>query len=269
MAGIASSEIVLLLWDLQYSVLLASRTLPIPSSVIRPKKQGIRLQLNGSSSVWQHAILTLSSARTAAIINGTNGSHSMSDDSNDRSTVFVVPLVVPPSSTVRNALGRALASEKWLMSAPILASQTNAAGYGLDAMQTKLIRQMRTAMEQKRVEAANDIFFAWVTSQESGRPGRPSVKVSFGYQLVKRVLELVFWTTTKNSTTDIPYSPRVVRYLLQQRCVSASMVAGGLIAALRLRNDWVRFCHALRLCSNTDSVSGNHTTCAQDGYGHT
>lgn len=229
-------ELVLLLWDLQYSVLLASRVVPIPSTIYRSKKQGIRLQLSGSSSASQ-AILILS---PTTIVRGGSGPHAASDDSTQRSNVFAVPLVVPPSSTVLNALGRASAGEKWLLSAATLASQTNASDYGLDAVQTKLIRQMRAGMEQKRVEATDDAFFAWVSQQESGRSGANSrSKLPFGYQLVKQVLELVF-RTPKNTTVDIPYSPKVVRYLLQQRCVSASMVDGGLFAALRLRNDWVR-----------------------------
>lgn len=233
-------ELVLLLWDLQYSVLLASRVIPIPATVYRSKKQGIRLQLSGSSS--QQAILILSPTPTSATVRGGSSSHATADDFSQRSNIFVVPLVVPSSSTVLNALGRASAGEKWLLSAATLASQTNASDYGLDAVQTKLIRQMRAGMEQKRVEATDDAFFAWVSQQESGRQGannRSNSKLQFGYQLVKQILELVF-RTPKNATANIPYSPKVVRYLLQQRCVSASMVDGGLFAALRLRNDWVR-----------------------------
>lgn len=148
-------------------------------------------------------------------------------------------MVVPPSSSVANALGRASAGEKWLASAASAGTQTSAANFGLDASQTKLLKQTKTAMEQKRPEAAEDVFFAWVSQHEGNRGrSRLNAKLPFGYQLVKQVLEILF-RIPKNATTDIPYSPKVVRYLMKQRCVSASMVDGGLFAALRLRNDWV------------------------------
>ena len=241
LAGVSSppsSEIVLLLWDLQYSVLLASRTLPIPSTISRSKKQGLWLQLSGSSTS-QQALLVLSSTPASVVVNGDAGSHAAPDDSAQRSTVFVVPMTVPSSSSVANALGRASAGEKWLASTASPGVQTSVAEFGLDASQTRLLKQMKTAMEQKRPEAADDVFFAWVSLQESNRSrSRLNAKLPFGYQLVKQVLEILF-RIPKNATVDIPYSPKVVRYLMKQRCVSASMVDGGLFAALRLRNDWV------------------------------
>ncbi|KIP07738.1 hypothetical protein PHLGIDRAFT_127500 [Phlebiopsis gigantea 11061_1 CR5-6] len=240
LAGVTSppsSEVVLLLWDLQYSVLLASRTLPIPATISRSKKQGLWLQLSGSSRS-QQALLVLSSIPASMLLNGDLGSHAASDDSTQRSAVFVVPMTVPPSSSVANALGRASAGEKWLASAASAGTQASAVDFGLNASQTKLLKQMKTAMEQKRPEAADDVFFAWVSQHEGNRSkSRLNAKLPFGYQLAKQVLEILF-RIPKNAATDIPYSPKVVRYLMKQRCVSASMVDGGLFAALRLRNDW-------------------------------
>ena len=110
--------------------------------------------------------------------------------------------------------------------------QQHKPGRGLKAL-------CQTAMEQKRVEAADDAFFAWANQQDAnkGASARTNAKI-FGYQFVKQVLEIVL-RTPRNATTDIPYSPKVLRYLMQQRCVSAGMVDGGLFASLRLRGDWV------------------------------
>lgn len=119
-------------------------------------------------------------------------------------------------------------------------SQANLSSSNLEVTQVKLLRAMRTSMEQKRVEAADEVFFDWISQQESGKASasRPNAKLPLGYQFVKQVLEIIL-RMPKNATTDIPYSPKVMRYLMQQRCVSASMIEGGLFAALRLRNDWV------------------------------
>ncbi|GJE84877.1 hypothetical protein PsYK624_009530 [Phanerochaete sordida] len=250
LAGVSSAtppELVFLLWDLQYSVVLASRTLPIPSTITRTKKQGIRLQLSGSTGGPQQAILILSPASAPAIANGDSGLHSMTDDSAQRSSVLAIPLAVPASSSVANALGKTSATEKWTVHAATNVSQANLSSTNLEAAQVKLLRAMRTAMEQKRVEAADELFFDWVAQQETGKTSasRASAKPILGYQFVKQVLEILL-RTPKNATTDIPYSPKVMRHLMQQRCVSAGMIEGGLFAALRLRNDWESMMLALK-----------------------
>lgn len=239
-AGIttASTELAFLLWDLQYSVLLASRTMNLPASVYRAKKHGIQLRLSGSPSRSQHALLTLLPIFTPAV-NGDAVPTPGSDESAQRSSILAVPLTVPSSSSVANALGRASATEKWLIPSHAQASGSSSSQ---DAAQAKVVRGMRTAMEQKRVEAADDVFFAWVAQQQDGP--RASAKLPLGYQFVKGVLEVVF-RVPKNAT-DIPYSPKVVRHLMQQRCVSSGMVDGGLFAALRLRQDWESMMLALK-----------------------
>lgn len=267
LAGVSSAsqpELALLLWDLQYSVVLASRTLAIPSTINRTKKQGIRLQLSGSSSGAQQALLILSPTSTSALVNGE--SHSTADDSIQRSSVLVVPLVVPVASSIASALGRASATEKWTVHAATNVSQANLASMNLEASQVKVLRAMRTAMEQRRVEAADEVFFDWVAQQEGGKPaaGRPNAKQPFGHQFVKQILDIIL-RTPKNATTDIPYSPKVMRYLMQQRVVSAGMIEGGLFAALRLRNDWVRgFCFRASLSLTTSA--GIHDAVPEDRH---
>lgn len=229
MTASPSAELVFLLWDLQYSVLLASRTMSLSSSIQRSKKQGIKLQLSGSSGAVQQAFLVLSPTANGE-------AESSTGDAAQRSSILVVPLVVPQTSTLANAIGRASAAEQWLAPAPSPSTQAASSSSGMDGAQAKVLRVMRTAMEQKRVEAADDAFFAWVAQQEGAKGGIG--KKSFGYQFTKQVLEIVL-RAPKNATADIPYSPKVLQYLLQQRCVSAGMVECGLFPALQLRNDWV------------------------------
>lgn len=38
---------------------------------------------------------------------------------------------------------------------------------------------------------------------------------------------------------DIPYSSKVLQFLLEKQAVSANMVEGGLFRVLKLRSDWV------------------------------
>jgi len=40
--------------------------------------------------------------------------------------------------------------------------------------------------------------------------------------------------------SNTPYSSQIVQHLLEKETVSAGMVEVGLLAVLRLRNDWVR-----------------------------
>lgn len=114
-------------------------------------------------------------------------------------------------------------------------------------------------MEQKRVEAADEAFFAWVAKVDAAKVDAAArVKVPYGYEFVRGVLGVVLdasrnlqqqnQQSEKNLKTPkklkkgsgaVPYSSKVVRYLLEKRCVSSGMVKGGLLPALRMHNDWV------------------------------
>ncbi|KAL4247039.1 Nucleolar protein 11 [Abortiporus biennis] len=233
LAGVSSgssAEITLLLWDLQYSVVLASQTHSIPSSLSRTKKQGIIIDLVGSSEKQDQVLLVLSP----------NGAADVSNDS-ARSSILVVPLSVPASSTIANAMGRASSTSKW-----ITPSQTQQSTFdpssNLEPSQNKLLKAMLSSMEQKRVEAADDAFFNWVSQEEAKRTQRPDGSQEgskLGYRFVQQLLEIVFRKPKGSSTfSDIPYSPKVVQYLMEKRVVSSGMVDGGLVGVLRLRNDW-------------------------------
>ena len=62
------------------------------------------------------------------------------------------------------------------------------------------------------------------------------------YNFVKDILNIVLTSDSKTNTLAT-YSPDVVRYLLERRAVCSAMVQmpGGLLGALRTKNDWVGF----------------------------
>ena len=237
-----NNDLVLLLWDLRYSVVLASQTHSIPGSLGRTKKNPVEVKLVvANASQPSQAILVLSPRPAPPhLVNG-NSEHSTAShtDPNARSSVLVVPLTVPSTSKISNAMGRASASAKWIAQ-PSTSSESSSPH---DGARAKLLRIMKTAMDQKRVDSADEAFFNWVKQEESRLPktpeGAPKNEVQLGYQFVQDVLEIVF-RQPKGVTEGIPYSPKIVRYVLERRAVSSGMVEGGLLPTLRLRKDWVR-----------------------------
>lgn len=152
-------------------------------------------------------------------------------------TIFVVPYVVPQTSTIANAMGRAGASAQWIASQED-DEPTNETGdgvmySGMDTSRREVLKEMRDAIEAKRPQAANDAFFRWETSQNQ----TPDNVLVFGHDFIKQVLDVII-QPTKNSAS-VMYSSSVVKHLIKQRAVSNSMLEGGLIRALKTRDDWV------------------------------
>ncbi|THG96364.1 hypothetical protein EW026_g5455 [Hermanssonia centrifuga] len=238
-------EITLLLWDLQYSVVLASHVITIPSTVHRSKRHGISLHFGGAEPDLSQALLVLSPGSQPSLTNGDSGARSAADSAAQKSSVLVVPFSVPPTSTIANALGRAPASNKWISPSKSRDSQSSAGG--VNDAQDKVLKAMSAAMDSKRIQGADEAFFAWVSEAQAkvdsanAAPKKLAAKLPLGHQFVKRVLEVVL-RSPKNPDADILYSPKVVRYLLEKRLVSAGMVPGGLFSALRLRKDWASDC---------------------------
>lgn len=148
LAGITTSanpEVILLLWDLLYSAVVALQKVAIPSSASYNKTDGgIRLAL--VSATPSQAILILSPSSNAS--KGSQGK-------NVRSSVLSVPLTVASTSTIANAMGRASATQPW-----VLQDQTSNSSR-LDPARSKLIETMRNAVQQNQPEAADSAFLRW------------------------------------------------------------------------------------------------------------
>lgn len=235
LAGLASGpspELWLLLWDLQYSIVLASHSMNLPTSLSRSKKQGLQIQLVGGKRDHDQVLLILSPHTHPAAVNGVAASASA--DSNARSSVFVVPLTTPRVSTIANAMGRAAATAKWIEQAE---AATSTSISDVDESQNNLLDVVRSSLDQKRIDAANEAFFKWVSERET----KESQQSPFSHHFVQRLLGIVF-KQTKGTTApnDIPYSPKIVQYLLEKKVVTSGMVEKGLFSALKLRQDWVK-----------------------------
>ena len=164
-----------------------------------------------------------------------------------RSTVLVVPINVPSTSTIANAMGRATAGEKWIAKTPVSPPNgvtngpTSAGGTTrLEASQESLLRKLHTSISQKRPQAADEAFFAWIGPEEKRKlDSEGSHTVLFGYEFTKQVLEAVL--QLDKGASEILYSGNVVRALLERKVVVARMAPAGLLNLLVDRSDWVRF----------------------------
>ena len=162
-----------------------------------------------------------------------------------RSSVLVVPINVPSTSTIANAMGRAAAGEKWI--AKTSASPANGVSNGtvgagsttrLESSQDSLLRKLHTSISQKRPQAADEAFFAWVGQEERRKLDSEGPNtVLFGYEFTKQVLETVL--QLDKGAAEILYSGNVVRSLLERKVVVARMVSDGLLSVLVDRSDWV------------------------------
>ncbi|EMD40538.1 hypothetical protein CERSUDRAFT_111138 [Gelatoporia subvermispora B] len=211
LAGITAQggpELVLLVWDLQYSVLIAQHTLAVPNALGRNKAVGLHIALaNAPSPTARHALLLLTGA--------------------SRASVLAVPLTVPPRSTLAGALGRGSAGARWLTPA---SGPASAPAQVLELAQARTLKAVRSAMELRRAASADDAFFEYA---------RQASVTELGYAFVKQVLEVVFRVPPKGAQgVEIPYSPKIVRWLLEKKVVGYGMVEGGLFSALMVRRDW-------------------------------
>jgi hypothetical protein len=148
-------------------------------------------------------------------------------------------------------MGRAAAGEKWISKTP--AAPTNGVTNGtvsskgatrLEASQESLLSKLRTSISQKRTQAADEMFSAWVGQEEKRKlDSEGSHTVLFGYEFTKQVLETVL--QLDKGAAEILYSGKIVRELLERKVVAGRMVPSGLLNVLVDRSDWVWFCSRL------------------------
>ncbi|PFH50149.1 hypothetical protein AMATHDRAFT_48133 [Amanita thiersii Skay4041] len=259
LAGISSSkDIVLHIWDLQYSVLITTHVLPLPS-VFASSPAPYTLTLvpsfptSSSSATAQkpplvdsQALLVLAPPSqtnpSGKAMNGSSKSKSKSKPAQAApvpSTIFVIPYVVARQSTIANAMGRASASAQWIAPSEDDEGGDEDERDGLDEGRRKVLKAMQEAMVGNRPQAANEGFLKWEKASQQGVDGDQdqSSKVTYGYGFVKRVLEVVL--QPEKNPASVIYSSEIVRHLMQRRVVSAGMVEGGLVKVLKAKNDWV------------------------------
>ena len=150
LAAIASQEITLLLWDLQFSVLLASHTFSIPSALSSSSLHirlvpGVDNATKSGSQVVGQAILVLSSVP----------SKEKSDGGKTVSILVVVPYTVAAMSTIAAAMGRGDAGKKWLHAREEKKLSAD------EKTRQKLLDTMQSAMQSGRPQTASAAFLKW------------------------------------------------------------------------------------------------------------
>ncbi|KZT42935.1 hypothetical protein SISSUDRAFT_1125184 [Sistotremastrum suecicum HHB10207 ss-3] len=250
----SSPEIDLLVWDVRYSVVLASHKIHIPSNLTTESK---------------HVTTSLTCTPTQCIlILSSNTSTKSKSASQARSTAFIVPVVLPAESTISNAMGRRNATSKWLRQPDDDSSNITSDPH------EDVVGRVRVALEQNVPERANEIFMEWIRLEteklqaelepptgapdDQGAPhatrpdqstkhhvkDKENVKPFMSHRLVSRLLHTILIPAASHA--NCPYSPKVVSYLLNRRLVSQGMLEGGVTTALQQRGDWDTLTEAIR-----------------------
>lgn len=144
----SNAEIALLLWDIQYGVLLHSHSLPIPSTLDGDSLSFSAKLVQGSST---QALLLLSPVAPKT-------KHAQL-----RTTVLVAPFSVPETSRLANALGRAKAGAAWLVSEDLSSTPSpDSTQAEISKSQNDLLQRLQELVEEEKMEDADNIFFNWV-----------------------------------------------------------------------------------------------------------
>ncbi|KAH9938085.1 uncharacterized protein B0H18DRAFT_1112274 [Fomitopsis serialis] len=226
---IIGPEMILLLWDTQYGVVLAEQRFPCPLHLYRGKDRGTRMSLvaSGSADEPSQALLVLHPADASQ------------DSQYERATsVLAVPLSVPKTSTIANALGRAAASQNWLRPDADSSQKPRTAHLaldlgGLEPEQGRALKAMLEAQERGRTEEVEKRWTAY--REDAGGPGK---EPRLGHLFVKQLLNVLFAVPLPGRDGAAPpsaaqaYARGIVTYLLEKKAVSDAMIEGGLIPAL-------------------------------------
>ncbi|KAH8988476.1 hypothetical protein EDB92DRAFT_1800580 [Lactarius akahatsu] len=214
---VQSQDLVVLLWDLRYSVVLASHRFPIPTD-LTASKAGVSLKLIPASTT--QVLLSLSS-------------RPQGKSSKSRSAVFVIPTTVPPTSTIATAMGRASSSAKWLV-----APNGGPLGVSFSPERHDFLNKLRSTIRQNDPEAADSAFFEWIENR-SGPAVSVDVRLDepiFGHEFVREILDIAFQPSS--TPTSTLYPPKTIYYLLENRLVSAGMLSQSLLGLFVESKDW-------------------------------
>lgn len=224
-SGISQSQdLVLLLWDLRYSVVLASHRFSIPTK-LSTLKGNVSLGLIPASNTL--ALLSISSVLV-------NKSPKTS------SAILAVPVTVPATSTIANAMGRASSSAQWLAKSETL-SNGHVPHVPFDSDRRDLLDKLKAVLRQNNPEAADSAFFEWLEkrSRSSTTVDMQHVELGdllFGHEFVREILDIVLQSPSKSAATLYP--AKTVHHLLENRVVTASMLSQSLLGLLVERKDW-------------------------------
>ncbi|KAJ3517602.1 hypothetical protein NLJ89_g407 [Agrocybe chaxingu] len=236
LATLSSQEINILLWDVQFAVLLASHSFPVPSSLSSSSLQ-LRLVAGSHSHQSQKTKTQVVNGQAILVISSVPTKRRQDEPSDapqqkGTSVLLVVPYTVPSQSTIAAAMGRGAAGKKWLKASGTANDASVSQKGAEETAKEKVLGTMRAAISSGRAQAAVAAFMKWAPKE--GQKTTSALQHNF----VKEVLELVL--PAPDSKAPSAYASEIVRYLLERQLVCSSMISmsGGLLGALRLRADW-------------------------------
>ncbi|TFK28968.1 hypothetical protein FA15DRAFT_664615 [Coprinopsis marcescibilis] len=240
----SATDIHLQIWDLQYSVLLAVHTVPIPTAFLAAPFT-MRLGSRGPDVSSTTSAQTSISDQALLVLSPAVSSSKDSASQNVTSSVLVVPYTVPYRSTIAAAIGRGAFTKAWLKSADN-AKSSPVKKSSVEAGREKMIASVRSALEAGQVKVADKAFSSWLELSEKASKGETqptettepsSPSPVFTHSSVKELIAVLL-PPVKPSGKTAAHSPEILRSLLQRSLVSNSMIEGGLISALKARSDW-------------------------------
>ena len=231
----------LLLCDLQFSVLLASHVLSIPSTL--SSSLYIQLVLGPQTLTKTHVQVTGQVLLILSSLPPGKDKEKASAKHKSTSVFFVILYTVPSTATISTALGLGGASDKWLCGLDDQNSSIKPTA--AETSRTKLLTTIRSAVEGGRSQAAAAAFIKWVSqdgdeeSSDINRGPKPALSRLLEYNFVKELLNIILLRMQPNSNVTAAgaasaYSPEIIRYLLEKQVVCSAMIEGpgGLLGAL-------------------------------------
>ncbi|KAJ1308334.1 hypothetical protein OPQ81_004044 [Rhizoctonia solani] len=226
--GVSSSspnKLVLLMWDAQYSILLAERVCALPSPL--PPTHNISISTQGSS---QTQLITTISPH-----------------------ILSASITLPRASSIAAVLGAASSSSEWLVPPTTLQDHTR----------TALVNRIRQEVKAGRAAQADAAFFRWVeneaeSSTEGEKPGtlasatKAAAKIPFPSAFATALIDAAFSPEKereKEKDKDGPtFASGIVSALIWRGAAGQGMLKtpGGLYGALRQNRDWPIMLSALQ-----------------------
>ncbi|KAH6912477.1 hypothetical protein BKA70DRAFT_1530271 [Coprinopsis sp. MPI-PUGE-AT-0042] len=157
------------------------------------------------------------------------------------SSVFIVPYSVPVQSTIAAALGRGNATKEWLK-VELDAAGSEQTVSPAESARVKVLGGVRTALEAGRMAVAESAFSTWLSEAETTAKEAEKEKVEtapiFTHNFVKDLVNALLPPLKANGNAPYAHSSEILKALMERRLVFNGMVEGGILAALRARNDW-------------------------------
>lgn len=143
-----------MLWDVRYSVLLTERRHPLPHYLSDRPLDNLQLKLAIASKslalLVVHPYITVAEKEKQTAVGV-------------KSLVLSIPYAVPESSSLKNALGKAPFTQKWIT------SSKGDKPAGIHAAAEDILRRLAATLKEGRIERVEEAFFEWRETQ-AGHP---------------------------------------------------------------------------------------------------